>query len=106
MPQPKDCMILPGMTAEVAGDFTASNSAASAIHIPTSAVVSNTLGKSIVWVIDQSSKTHKRSVVPGKNHNNSDIIILTGLKTGEKIVAGGANFIRPGMIVKDIQPKN
>jgi hypothetical protein len=38
----------------------------------------------------------------GKNVDRT-LVIVFGLKPGERIVAGGANFVNPGMRVKDIK---
>ena len=102
MKQPKNYKILPGMAAEVTGDFNNIDIKRPAVAIPSAAIVSKTGRKSIVWVVKDNDRVSQRIVKVGKNID-STLVIVFGLKPGERIVAGGANFVTSGMRVKDIR---
>jgi multidrug efflux pump subunit AcrA (membrane-fusion protein) len=101
MYQPRDVNILPGMTAEVTGHFTASAGKDIKVSIPSSALTTSN-GSNSVWVINSEQTVARRTVQTGSNIDEKNIIVTQGLHPGERIVAAGANFIEAGMKVKDI----
>ncbi|MDD5698156.1 MAG: efflux RND transporter periplasmic adaptor subunit [Victivallaceae bacterium] len=102
MKQPENYKILPGMAAEVTGDFNNIDIKKPAVAIPSAAIVSKAGAKSIVWVVRDNNRVSKRIVKVGKNVD-SDRVLVFGLKPGERIVAGGANFVTPELEVRNIK---
>ncbi len=66
--------------------------------IPYKAVVEQ-LGEFNVYVVGDSSKAEPRMIKLGKEVNQ-DIVVNSGLKTGEVIVVEGVQNVRPGAVVK------
>ena len=76
--------------------------AVSAIKLPTSALMrapGGAKGETAVWVLDPASHTVVvRPVVIGGADGN-DVLIATGLKDGEEVVAAGVHVLSPGQKV-------
>lgn len=99
MDAPANYNILPGMTATVFAEMFPSETANSAaIAIPVSAVISNNDKQATVWVVDEDNMTvNSKSVTPGLMIG--DMMQVTGLDSGERIVIAGASFLRKDMKV-------
>jgi membrane fusion protein (multidrug efflux system) len=67
------------------------------IQIPERAIF-ELQGKSFVWVVDAGQKAQRRPIRPGEP-NGSNIVILDGLKPGERIVVEGVAKVRDGQPV-------
>ncbi len=105
MPQPIDIKILPGMSARVWTSIDNSEHLSQGVVIPSTCVLGDTQGKSYVWVIDSQQMTvAKRYVKLGELTGSSNITILDGLKSDEKIVLTGLTKLRDGMKVKMWDP--
>jgi membrane fusion protein, multidrug efflux system len=89
-----------GATATVV--LSAVAGAPAAIKLPTSALVRATggaKGETAVWVFDPATHTVVlRPVVVGAADGN-DLLISTGLKDGEEVVAAGVHVLSPGQKV-------
>jgi RND family efflux transporter MFP subunit len=78
----------------------ATKTAAGALVIPQRAVT-ELQGSYEVAVVDSENKVSIRTVTPG-DRTGSDWIIIKGLKAGERVVAEGAQKVRPG---SQVNPK-
>ena len=103
MPQPKKYKILPGMAVEVSGNFSTTKNNQNCVSIPSSSLVSKNNGKTYVWVVNANNRVSQRAVKTGQNIDAENVLILAGLKPGEKVVSSGANFITPKMLVKNLK---
>jgi RND family efflux transporter MFP subunit len=108
LPAPEDINLLPGMTAKVKVDLkkvikTKENS----ILIPLSAVFSAEAletGKGYVWIVTIDQKLNRRQVNLGKIYQ-TNIVVLSGLSAGEKLVTAGVERLNDGMLVSEWQPE-
>jgi RND family efflux transporter MFP subunit len=100
MPQPKDFVVLPGMTATVTADLSGRLVQAEASHwVPVGAVVADSALGSRVWVLDPQSMTVRSVAVEAGQMQGERIEILAGLAGGEEIVSVGASYLAEGMRV-------
>lgn len=53
-------------------------------------------GKNFVWVVGPDNKASQRSVEVAPNRVGSDVIVLDGLKVGERVVVEGVQKLREG----------
>ena len=86
-----------GMAADVS--ITPLNST-DGFEIPLSSVYSMD-GKSYIWELDSQLKTHMVAITVINTDGEIAKISASGIKSGDKIVAAGANFIHDGQIVKE-----
>lgn len=87
--------ITPGMTTMVYAEVS-NTEAAGMVKVPTSAVLEEE-GKTQVFVYDEKSgKVNKRLVNVGLLNRDGTVLIETGLKAGEKVVATGVHHIEDG----------
>ncbi len=101
MPRPADLNILPGMTVTV--EITlASPDSDTGIQIPTSALVSDPEKNYYVWTYDPQTRLVNRQGVTIGPATGAGISVLSGLKSGDLIVASGASALQPGMKVRPI----
>ena len=101
MARPAGLNILPGMTATV--EITLSPPDADAdIQIPTSALVSDAEKNYFVWIYDQQTQAISRQPVSIGPASGTGISVLSGLKSGDLIVASGASALQPGMKVRPL----
>lgn len=100
--RPQDVTILPGMSAEVLPGDAPSNEAPSSVAIPLNAVAAGPDGTPRVWVVDpETDRVAARAVSVGPVQG-SDIIVLEGLRIGERIVTAGLGHLREGMWVRPL----
>jgi membrane fusion protein (multidrug efflux system) len=94
LPNPKG-ELLPGqfLRARIAGV----SSPAVAV-IPVRAVLRSPMG-SMVWVVGAGDKVEPRPVQLGDTVAN-DVVVLSGLKPGERVIVDGVIKVRPGAAVK------
>ncbi|MGO1120402.1 efflux RND transporter periplasmic adaptor subunit [Rhodovibrionaceae bacterium A322] len=96
---PEDLMVLPGMTATAAVDFSDLISEVSGLFIPVEAVTAANDLSAKVWVVDESSMTiGTRPVEVGEMRGNL-IEVTSGLEKGERVVTAGVPFLTEGMAV-------
>jgi RND family efflux transporter MFP subunit len=103
MAQPEVLAVLPGMTAEVVVRGTRRmQGELRELTIPASAVVPDASGETqAVWVIDPNDMTvHRRGVRIGEVTGTGSIVVLSGLKAGERIAVAGVSHMREGMKVR------
>ncbi len=80
--------------------------AADAPSVPLSAVQRGEQGRTAVWVVDpRSGQAHLRQVQLG-GYGESSVPVLSGLKAGEWVVAGGGHLLREGQRVKPVDREN
>jgi RND family efflux transporter MFP subunit len=60
-------------------------------------------GKSFVWVIGEGNKASQRPVKVGEVIGG-DVLVVEGLKAGERIVLEGLQKVREGMVVEVVKP--
>lgn len=108
MPAPKDINILPGMTATIKTQMPDFKSGGKGFMvIPVSAVLSQDK-KIFVWVVDPQSMTVKKQMVVVSRMANNEIHVVSGLKTGDRIVTAGVHYLQDGQkvsILKSDTPK-
>lgn len=99
LPNPKKDL-RPGMfvTAKVRGG-TREN----AVVIPQLSVQQGANGH-LVYVVKQDGTAELRPVVVGDYQGDKDIVILSGLQAGDRVVAEGALKVVPGQPVKIVEP--
>jgi multidrug efflux system membrane fusion protein len=101
MPAPSGIRILPGMTVNVAIEFTEEAEAGAEILIPAIAVFADDAGHSHVWVIDpQTMKAQRREVTTGDLSGSDSIRIVSGLNADETIAISGVSTLSEGQTVR------
>ena len=101
MQAPADLNLLPGMTATVTMNYRRAAVLGPNISVPVAAVVQNSKGESIVWIIGPDGTTSARPVRIGAISGGL-IEITEGLQPGDRIAAAGASHLREGMKVRDL----
>lgn len=84
-------LLRPGMFARVRVDL---GTRKDCIEVPERALV-ELQGKTFLWVVDQEGKASQRPVTVGEQ-NGSNLLILEGIKPGERIVVEGLQKMREG----------
>jgi len=92
-PNPKK-ILKPGMFARVRVDL---GTRKDCLEVPERAVV-ELQGKTFLWVIDKDGKASQRAVKVGEQ-NGSNMLILEGIKAGERVVVEGIQKVREGVPV-------
>ena len=100
MPPPSAFTVLPGMTAEVAVDFSPLLSGDNVFWLPAQAVQADAALTAQVWVYDSSSGTVSAQPVETGRLAGDRIQVLSGLEGGEEVVAVGAPYLSEGMRVR------
>jgi multidrug efflux system membrane fusion protein len=104
MPAPSGIRILPGMTVNVAIEFTEEAEAGAEILIPAIAVFADDTGHSQVWVIDpQTMKAQRREVTTGDLSGSDSIRIVSGLNADETIAISGVSTLSEGQTVRALE---
>jgi RND family efflux transporter MFP subunit len=109
MPSPKDVRILPGMTATITEYATTLPSASEAgIAVPLGLVPIDGVGQYYVWVVqeakDGTAKVHRQNVKVGKMTDES-ILVLSGVKPGQRIAAAGVHLLEEDQPVRVLRTK-
>jgi multidrug efflux system membrane fusion protein len=101
MPAPSGIRILPGMTVNVAIEFTEEAEAGAEILIPAIAVFADNAGHTQVWVVDpQTNKVQRREVTTGDLSGSDSIRIVSGLNADETIAISGVSTLSEGQTVR------
>lgn len=100
---PADARVALGATVSVvfADDATASPAAPAPVRLPTSALIQASGGgkDTAVWVFDPATgRVNMRTVVVSGADGN-EMLVVSGLKDGEEIVAAGVHVLSPGQQV-------
>jgi RND family efflux transporter MFP subunit len=101
MKVPPNVNLLPGMTSTVTLVHRRSNMAGNRFLIPVSAVFNENTGQQVVWVIGPDQRVTRRPVKIG-TPSGSQIEIVDGLQSGDRIAVAGVSFLRQGMKVRDL----
>lgn len=100
--RPQDMTVLPGMAAEVLPQDAVDTVGAGSLLIPLQAIDAGPDGAPAVWIVEpQTSRVTRRAVEVGKVRG-SEVVVLGGLKAGERIVTTGVNHLREGMPVRPL----
>ena len=102
MPPPKAFTVLPGMTADVAVDFSPLLSGDQVFWLPAQAVQADASLAPQVWVYDSASGTVSARPVETGRLADDRIQVTSGLAGGEEIVAVGAPYLSEGMRVRPL----
>ena len=100
---PEDVVILPGMSATVT--VTVSEDVAdlpSRVLAPANAVVGGNDGGSYVWRVSGDPLTVTMAPVTVGQMSGSEIELLDGLETGDRIAVSGVQHLTEGMLVREL----
>jgi len=100
--RPLDARILPGMSVDVFPDPLAGDASGAALRIPLKAVLAGPEGQPSVWVVDPESTRVARRPIEVGPVDGADILVLSGLEPGERIVTAGVHQLRDGMRVRPL----
>jgi len=92
MEQPDDFKVFPGMTAKV--EAALADISSDGFSVPIQSVFGGNDGAKFVWIVGEDMIVKAQPVTTGEM-SGSDIIILEGLKGGEKVVTAGVNTLLP-----------
>ncbi len=101
MKAPAQVTVLPGMTATVTVTYRRAGILTNRILVPISAVLKDSAGEQVAWVLGPD-QTVKRRLVKTGEATGSQIEILNGLEPGDRIAVAGGSFLREGMRVRDL----
>ncbi len=76
---------------------------ATTFTIPASAVLSDESGSPYVWKVDESTMTVSRAPVVVGELSGSEIVIQSGLASGEVIAVTGVHQLREGLVVRRLE---
>jgi len=100
---PADANVSPGMTGSVIVDRYKRNiSGAAGLAVPSNVVIADADGNPFVWVVDATTmRVSKRPVELGEL-SGANASILSGLSSGDRVVASGVNSVIENMLVRDL----
>jgi RND family efflux transporter MFP subunit len=93
--------LLPGMSASVVVRYRRAGILGDRILVPISAVLRESGGQSVAWVIGPDLKAARRVVKLGEA-SGGRVEIVEGLQPGDRIAVAGVTFLRDGMKVSDL----
>jgi membrane fusion protein, multidrug efflux system len=99
---PADARVALGATVNVRLDGEPGATAATPIRLPTSALIRASGGNTkdtAVWVFDPAGSTVSLRTVVVAGADGNELLIASGLKEGEEIVAAGVHVLSPGQKV-------
>lgn len=86
--------ISPGMTCVATVVIVESDS--EAVSVPLTAIYAPIGGDEYVWVIDSNNVVEKRRVTLGELTGEDSVVVLGGLKSGERVVSAGVYHLTNG----------
>jgi multidrug efflux pump subunit AcrA (membrane-fusion protein) len=93
------------MTAEVSFEMLVESADLdTAVWVPSAAVLADDLGNATVWIVDAVTMRVSQTVVEAGALSGSDMRILGGLETGDRIAISGVHNLREGMEVSELSP--
>lgn len=102
---PADAPAPLGATARVVLDAPAGAAPVAVLRLPTSAVMAAGAGQgSRVWVFDAAAGTVQPRDVTVAGADGNELVIASGLKPGEEVVAAGVHMLTPGQKVVRFNP--
>jgi membrane fusion protein, multidrug efflux system len=100
---PANLSLLAGMSGKaiVKAPKEESKLATTSFKVPKSAVFTDNLNRSYIWVVDPATQTvHKKAVRLDVSSKEDFAIILKGVKEDEWVITAGTGFISEGQKVK------
>jgi len=101
--RPRDVNLLPGMSAivyarpEIVSEDT--------LRVPVTAIFRSDTGQSALWVVDPAThRIERRDVSLLDEDNTRSVVVVDGLRPGERIVAVGAGELQAGSVVRAFRP--
>ena len=100
---PGDVSILPGMSATLTVRIPSDiEGLASSIKIPANAIVGGDDGGSYVWMVNADNMTVSLAPVTTGQLSGSEIDILDGVATGDRIAVSGVQHLADGMKISEL----
>ena len=100
---PDDIQILPGMSANVSIQLPTDLEAGTmAIYLPANAVVGGNNGGSFVWIVDSESMTVRQTPVTVGQLTGSEVEIVEGVSTGDRIAISGVQHLAENMRIREL----
>ncbi len=93
--------ISPGMSCTIT--VTERDTVADAVTLPLSAIYAPAEGGTYVWIVDSDSRVSRHSVRLGQLIGRDDVIIDSGVDSGDKVVTAGVNRLTEGERVKIVE---
>lgn len=90
--------ISPGMTCVATVVIVESDN--EAVSVPLTAIYAPVGGDDYVWVIDNNNIVEKRRVVLGEPTGENSVVVIHGLKSGERVVSAGVYHLANGERVR------
>ncbi|MGP7733745.1 efflux RND transporter periplasmic adaptor subunit [Oceanimonas smirnovii] len=91
--------LLPGMSVEIMPDAM-EQGAETIVTIPLQAVVAGPDGNTSVWKVNPESQQAERQPITLGPVQGENVVVNTGLESGERIVTAGVSQLREGMKVR------
>jgi RND family efflux transporter MFP subunit len=101
MKAPSNVNLLPGMSATVTLTYRRASILGDRIFVPTSAVLNDSSGEQVAWIISADQSAARRPVKLGAA-TGGQIEVIDGLQPGDRIAVAGVSFLRDGMKVRDL----
>lgn len=101
MKAPPGINLLPGMTGSVTLTYHRASILGGQILVPITSVIKESTGAEVAWGIGPDGNVTRRPVKTGEVTGDS-IVVLEGLRPGERIAVAGVAFLRDGMKVRDL----
>ena len=100
---PGDVSILPGMSATLTITVAKNiEGLGGAIQVPANAIIGGDDGGSYVWLVDATTMTVSLAPVTSGQLSGSEIDILDGLATGDRIAVSGVQHLADGMKISEL----
>ncbi len=100
---PGDVILLPGMSSTVTLSVPPDIAGiGSTLQIPANAIVGGDDGGSYVWKVDAASMTVSLAPVTAGALSGSEIDILEGIATGDRIAVSGVQHLADGMKISEL----
>lgn len=98
---PADAKVSLGSTVTVRADGPVAGREAPALRLPTSALIQAAGGSkdSAVWVFDPATSSVSLRTVKVSGIDGNEVLVGSGLKDGEEVVAAGVHVLAPGQKV-------
>ena len=99
MPMPAGKTLLDGMTATVF--IQVSDPTKSGIEIPVESIFYDEKGQAYIWKVSPEFQITRHPIAVGTMTNEGNIIIKTGLTTGDKLITAGVQTLTEGLKVRE-----
>jgi len=96
-----DEALLPGMFVRAR---VAAGVRQDAILVPAESISRNSKGEAVVMLVNEQSTVESRTISSGMNIGNR-VMVDKGLVAGEQLITAGFQKIKPGAVVKGVQPQ-